>query len=262
MYTMIKNMLQRLQEVLIFLFLTIFAKATGFRPCAKDSSSTEASASYCLSWRLAVESNNVRAWRTVPDPCFRHVETYMTGGQYERDMNLILEQILSYADGISLSDDGDGKDAWILDVDETCISNERYYKGKRYGCDPYDPDEFREWALKARCPAIPAVLGLFNSLLQRGFKVFLLTGREQETLGQATLDNLYYEGFIGYERLILRTAAYRGQGSVAYKSHIRKQLQAEGYRIWGNVGDQWGDIQGECSGNRTFKLPNPMYFVP
>lgn len=39
-------------------------------------------------------------------------------------------------------------------------------------------------------------------------------------------------------------------------------LQAEGYIIWGNVGDQWSDLQGDCVGNRTFKLPNPMYFVP
>lgn len=60
---------------------------------------------------------------------------------------------------------------------------------------------------------------------------------------------------------------------MAYKSEIRKQLEgggggsggdigAGGYRIWGNVGDQWSDLQGNCTGNRTFKLPNPMYFVP
>jgi len=47
-----------------------------------------------------------------------------------------------------------------------------------------------------------------------------------------------------------------------YKSDVRKQLEEEGYRIWGNVGDQWSDIKGDYLGNRTFKLPNPMYFVP
>jgi hypothetical protein len=59
-----------------------------------------------------------------------------------------------------------------------------------------------------------------------------------------------------------RTAEFIGQSAVAYKSEIRRQLEKEGYRIWGNVGDQWSDLQGECLGNRTFKLPNPMYFVP
>lgn len=61
---------------------------------------------------------------------------------------------------------------------------------------------------------------------------------------------------------VFRTAAYKGQGAVAYKSNIRKQLAEEGYKIWGNVGDQWSDLQGDFVGNRTFKLPNPMYFVP
>ncbi|VAH26387.1 unnamed protein product [Triticum turgidum subsp. durum] len=33
---------------------------------------------------------------------------------------------------------------------------------------------------------------------------------------------------------------------------------AEGYRIRGNVGDQWSDLQGDCAGDRVFKVPNPM----
>lgn len=140
------------------------------------------------------------------------------------------------------------------------------------------------------CTAIPDVLRLFNKLIQTGFKVFLVTGRDEETLGQVTVENLLNEGYFGYERLILRynnlmklikygvllykelvivncgytdrSAAYKGQGAIAYKSAMRKQLTEEGYRIWGNTGDQWSDLQGEYIGNRTFKLPNPMYFVP
>lgn len=49
---------------------------------------------------------------------------------------------------------------------------------------------------------------------------------------------------------------------MVYKSEIRRQLVAEGYKIWGNVGDQWSDLVGEEVGDRVFKLPNPMYFVP
>lgn len=87
---------------------------------------------YCQSWRLAVEANNVRAWRTVPTQCLRHIETYMTGGQYERDLNFTVDAIFSFVDNeVSLSHDG--LDAWILDVDDTCISNLIYYKRKRFG---------------------------------------------------------------------------------------------------------------------------------
>ncbi|WJX86206.1 hypothetical protein P8452_68549 [Trifolium repens] len=226
----------------------------------KESSTSSIDGRFCLSWRLAVETNNELPWRTVPNQCSQYVEDYLIHGQYERDLELIMEQALNYVNGIPLI--GDGMDAWILDVDDTCISNIYYYKTKNYGCVPYDPPAFRAWAVKGWCTAIPPVLRLFNKLIDNGFKVILLTGRDKETLYQATIDNLHNQGFIGYDQLIMRTATYKGQSAVMYKSNIRKQLEDEGYRIWGNVGDQWSDLQGNSSGNRTFKLPNPMYFVP
>lgn len=57
------------------------------------------------------------------------------------------------------------------------------------------------------CPAIPDVLRLFNKLIQTGFKVFLVTGRDEQTLGQVTARNLDNQGFFGFERLILRLIA-------------------------------------------------------
>ena len=128
------EMAHRAREVLVILFLAVLSKAVSIKlPGAKprDTSSGFNDASFCLSWRLGVEANNVRAWRTVPTQCLRHVETYMIGGQYDRDLELIVDQILTYVDSIVLSHDA--MDAWILDVDDTCISNVYYYKGKRYG---------------------------------------------------------------------------------------------------------------------------------
>lgn len=189
----------------------------------------------------------------------------MMDGQYSRDISLIIDQIYTYLDTIPPIgdlDSGDGLDAWILDIDDTCLSNLYYYRAKRFGCDPYDPMEFRTWALRAECSAIPAVLRLFNRLVGAGFKVILLSGRDEDALGQATVDNLVDQGFVGFHRLIMRSPENRGQGAINFKSQIRKELMDQGYRIWGNVGDQWSDLQGDCTGNRTFKIPNPMYFVP
>ncbi|PSS32771.1 Acid phosphatase [Actinidia chinensis var. chinensis] len=195
-------MKQGICKALLFLLLAMLSKPVSTRPHWRPSEATDGAVSYCLSWRLAVEANNIYAWRTVPIQCLKYVENYMTGGQYERDLNFIMEHITSYIDTIEVSDDG--LDAWILDVDDTCISNLLYYRGKRFGCDPYDPDGFKRWALRGGCPAIPAVLRLFNKLVGRGFKVFLVTGRDEATLGQATLDNLHNQGFIGYQSIILR----------------------------------------------------------
>lgn len=85
----------------------------------------------CLSWRLAVEANDVGAWPTVPPQCMFHVQAYLNDGQYDQDVRTITQHIIDYVHSIVPS--GDGKDAWILDVDDTCISNLDYYKRKRYG---------------------------------------------------------------------------------------------------------------------------------
>lgn len=78
-----------------------------------------------------METNNIQGWRTVPIQCLPHVEIYMLGRQYDLDLNLIVDQINSYIDVIVVSDDG--FDAWILDVDDTCLSNVIYYETKRFG---------------------------------------------------------------------------------------------------------------------------------
>jgi hypothetical protein len=49
--------------------------------------------------------------------------------------------------------------------------------------------------------------------------------------------------------------------SVEFKSGERKKLVDAGYVIVGNIGDQWTDLLGEPEGDRTFKLPDPMYYV-
>ncbi|XP_042479640.1 uncharacterized protein LOC122060571 [Macadamia integrifolia] len=186
--------MRMLSEVLVLMFLAMFSKASGSGggigqtnkpPCSRGSQ-----VSYCLSWRVAVEANNVLPWPTVPPQCMSYVENYMLGGQYERDLDVIMEQNSTYLDGIVLSHDG--MDAWILDIDDTCLSNLPYYRdNKRFGSE-----------------------------------------------------------------------AYKGKSSVVFKSEVRKEIEGKGYRIWGNLGDQWSDLLGDCIGSRTFKLPNPMYFVP
>ncbi|EXB74597.1 Acid phosphatase 1 [Morus notabilis] len=49
--------------------------------------------------------------------------------------------------------------------------------------------------------------------------------------------------------------------AVEYKSAERKKLEDAGYKIVGNIGDQWSDLLGTNTGCRTFKLPDPMYYV-
>ncbi|KAK3147330.1 hypothetical protein QOZ80_3BG0281030 [Eleusine coracana subsp. coracana] len=242
--------------MLLLLLPRLFVNPVGARQCFWPGPSPEDAG--CLSWRVMVEANNARGWRTVPSQCVGYVTGYMTRGQYLRDLAGVMEHASAYVDEVAA--DADGLDAWVFDVDDTCLSNLFYYEAKQFGA--YDPLAFKDWASKRSCPAILPVLQLFTTLMDKGFTVFLLSGRDEESLGSCTAENLEAEGFSGYERLMMRTPEYRGQSSSLFKSAMRQQLVDAGYRIRGNVGDQWSDLQGDCVGDRVFKIPNPMYFVP
>ena len=49
--------------------------------------------------------------------------------------------------------------------------------------------------------------------------------------------------------------------TVEYTSQTRAHIQALGYRIVANAGDQFSDLLGGSS-NRAIKLPNPTYYLP
>ncbi|KAH9290400.1 hypothetical protein KI387_034517, partial [Taxus chinensis] len=51
----------------------------------------------------------------------------------------------------------------------------------------------------------------------------------------------------------------QGTSAVVYKSGRRFKIERAGFRIRGNSGDEWSDLTGYSIGDRTFKLPNPIY---
>lgn len=87
--------------------------------------------SYCDSWRLAVETNNAVKWKVVPSNCVSYLETYYSKGQFDKDYSLVASYALAFAKTVKMG--GDGKDAWVFDVDETLLSNLEYYKTHIYG---------------------------------------------------------------------------------------------------------------------------------
>lgn len=114
---------------------------------------------------------------------------------------------------------------------------------------------------KARAPALDHSLNLFNELKARGIQIILVSSR-REHLRSATIDNLVSVGFHGWTTLVLRGPDEELKGVQSYKANVRKKMIEEsGYRIWGIVGDQFSSIQGIPNAKRTFKLPNPVYYI-
>ncbi|CAA6666070.1 unnamed protein product [Spirodela intermedia] len=203
----------------------------------------------CESWKFAVETNNIRSWTTIPTSCLKYVQDYMNGPRYAADCNAVAGYAIEYAQNVSISHGSRaGKDAWIFDVDETLLSNLPYYKTVGgYGSKVFNETSFNEWVAKAAAPAIPSSLKFYRQLL--------------EDQRSSTEKNLKAAGFGFWEMLILRGSDDEGKTAELYKSERRAWLESSGYKIHGNSGDQWSDLACTPLATRSFKLPNPMYYV-
>ncbi|KAI4330655.1 hypothetical protein MLD38_028923 [Melastoma candidum] len=212
----------------------------------------------CLSWRLAVETDNIRDWDTVPMECEAYVGNYMLGHQYRKDSAAVADEAIAYAKGLEVG--RDGKDVWVFDIDETSLSNLPYYAKHGFGAEAYNSTSFNAWVLEGKQPALPETLRLYKEVLRLGIKVVFITGRTKDQT-RVTGANLKNVGFHTWIKLILKGSSDSGKTAVVYKSERRTKLVESGYRIVGNIGDQWSDLLGTNTGNRTFKLPDPMYYI-
>ncbi len=101
---------------------------------------------------------------------------------------------------------------------------------------------------------------MFNTAKQRGVTVFFITGRH-ESWRAATEQNLQAVGYTGYERLFMEPTGAHYASAVDFKAPQRAQIEAQGYTIIANIGDQPSDLAGGFS-QQTYLLPNPFYRIP
>ncbi|CAN0900020.1 Acid phosphatase 1, partial [Linum grandiflorum] len=219
---------------------------------------TTGTENFCNGWRLSVETNNAGAWLT-PEECLGYRVDYFTGVQYAWDLAVVVSNSVAFAKSVKLA--GDGKDAWVFDVDETLLSNLPFYEKFGYSADSFNEEAWNEWVNSTGAPALSESLGLYKELKELGFTIFILTGRD-ETQRNATTSNLISAGFRHWQKLILRGDSDKGKPALVYKSEKREEIVKQGYRIQGNSGDQWSDLLGQAVGLRSFKYPNPLYYLP
>jgi predicted secreted acid phosphatase len=149
------------------------------------------------------------------------------------------------------------KPALVLDIDETSLDN--YPCLNQSGGIPYSAVPYAVCVVAYDAPAIKPVRSLFTLAKDLKVKVFFITGRP-EAIRAGTLQNLKAAGYKGRYELILQPAGYNDPSTVPYKSGARKQIEKRGFTIVANVGDQQSDLSGGYS-ERTYKLPNPIYFT-
>jgi hypothetical protein len=158
--------------------------------------------------------------------------------------------------------------AIVLDVDDTSLNTYNYELEVGFA---YTPATNSAYIANKNMQAVFGMQTLANWAADQGITVFWITGRPEAQRAD-TARNL---AAVGYKptadtgHLYLKNSAnppaYLPCGStcttVEYKSGTRKHIESLGYDIVGNFGDQYSDLSGGYA-DKSFKLPNPMYFLP
>ena len=92
-----------------------------------------------------------------------------------------------------------------------------------------------------------------------GNRILHLGAAENERA--ATERNLKAVGYIGYAQAFFTPDDAHYPSLAEFKAPLRAKIAAMGYTIIANVGDQFSDLEGGFA-ERTFKLPNPFYYIP
>ena len=91
--------------------------------------------------------------------------------------------------------------------------------------------------------------------------VFFITGRAENSAERsATEANLHKAGYDGWQQIYMRTEKFAGSSVAPFKTWARSDIEAQGYTIIANVGDQKSDLANGHA-RRTFKVPNPFYYI-
>jgi acid phosphatase len=128
-----------------------------------------------------------------------------------------------------------------------------------HSTEPFNATSFNAYVKEGSALALPETQRLFMNLISLGIKPVFLTGRA-ENQRAITVVNLRRQGYYGWMELLLKPVGFEGT-AIGFKSGERRKLQDAGYVIVGNIGDQWSDILGAPEGARTFKLPDPLYYI-
>ena len=224
----------------------------GFAPARVDAQQTTA--------RVAALAPGERIANldTLKDDLKQYHDCTCKCGCYARDLNLQADRAIAFLRLRAAHRKPKERLALVLDIDETTLSN--YEEMVKAGF-AYDSKAFGAWVESAAAPAIPGTLRLYREAHRLGVSVFFLTGRA-EAQRTATERNLRAQGFDDWQQLILREPAQATSTALAYKSAERAAIEAEGYQIVLNVGDQWSDLSGKPSAEYSVKYPDPYYFLP
>ena len=187
--------------------------------------------------------------------------------RYDEEVAAVLARAQSWVDERAAQV---AKPALVLDIDETSLSNWEQIFHNDFGyisggaCDLASKAACgsHAWELSLQATAIEPILALFKAAKAKKVAVFFITGRLGDAEKKsATKLNLNRAGYSDWDGLYFRDPNAPRPSVAEYKRDMRIDVEGNGYTIIANVGDQDSDLAlGHAE--RTFKVPNPFYFIP
>jgi len=184
----------------------------------------------------------------------QELTAYYNSGGYEAGLNQVGNAAINH---LMQCKDTPGKLAIVFDVDETSLSNYKYEQEANFG---YTSASWIKWIKSGGPTVIEPSLALFNQSKKQGIAIFFITGGK-ENLRNIYEDNLKKAGYSGWTKLIMEPTDSNFKFAENFKSVQRRIITEEGYRVIVNIGDQYSDLIGGYA-DRTFKYPNPFYYIP
>ena len=190
----------------------------------------------------------------------QEIKQYHESGAYEKEVAEVAKKAENFIENRvreNLNSPHPRKLAIVLDIDETSLTNYHYMLARHFLANK---QQLHQEILNADAPALKPILHLYRQAIHQGVSVFFVTGR-YEVEREATLTNLKAEGYVKFKELYLKPNDYENSSIVPFKAKIRKEIEQQGYTIIANLGDQDSDLKGGFA-EKSFKLPNPYYYLP
>ncbi|MYX31289.1 Secreted acid phosphatase [Streptomyces sp. SID8381] len=164
------------------------------------------------------------------------------------------------------------KPAVVFDIDDTLLLSLDYEKKNNYG---YNSATWAAYVDQANRPEVFGSPELVRYAAKKGVAVFYNSGlsEAQRTAAVQNLKKVGADVNLDAGHMFLKDAANPPAylkdcatpgawkcTTVQFKSGTRKHIEDLGYDIVANFGDQYSDLDGGYA-DRTYKLPNPTYFV-
>ena len=197
---------------------------------------------------------------SVPSPNLglykRELVEWHDSGSYERAFAASSKPAAAYLKQRIAQRKAGEKIAVVFDIDETLLSNWGYLTHRNFGITS---PSFAEWVARHDDPALTPTRAIYEEARLAGLPIFLITGRS-EALRVHTLRQLKAAGYTGWDRLYMKPLHYTDASIIPFKSAARREIEAQGYLVTLNMGDQWSDLKGGYA-EKPVKLPNPYYFI-